>query len=88
MTMSINDENPKMTIRQNSFLNSLKNTGKVISLFVLTRSFAASMTTIPSNGKIKNTIPKIGVTWCEVTVTAIKDKLVNKYLRLPVFTQR
>ena len=46
------------------------------------------MITKPIIGKIKKTIPKIGVTWCEQTVTASRDNEVKKYCNFPVFNQR
>ena len=76
--MITKDDIPNPTIRLNNLRKLLKKTLNVISFMEETCSLDTSIMTIPINGKIKNTIPKMGVTWCEVTVTAINDKDVNR----------
>ena len=76
--MMINDDNPNPTIRLKSFKKLEINTFMVTAFNDGTCSLAWSIITIPISGKMKNTIPKIGVTWCEVTVTAIKESEVAR----------
>ncbi|GAA3629671.1 hypothetical protein GCM10022397_14140 [Flavivirga jejuensis] len=75
--MMTNEENPKTTIRLKSLKKVLIKTLIVTSLAEPTCSVAVSIITVPIKGNIKNTIPKIGVTWCDVTVTDINDKHVK-----------
>ena len=56
------EQAPNTTILLNNLKKLTRNTLKVICLYVETRSLEWSIMTIPINGKIKNTIPKIGVT--------------------------
>ena len=76
--ITTNDKNPKLIMRLNNLKKLVINTFNVIAFILVTRSLASSIITMPINGKMKNTIPNIGVTWCEVTVTAIKDNEVVK----------
>ena len=69
---------PKVIIRLNNLKKLFKNILKVTSLIVLTCSLDTSIIIVPIKGKMKKIIPKIGVTWCDVTVTEIKDSDVNK----------
>ena len=53
---------PKTTIRLKASKKDFRNTLNVTSFILFTLSLELSITAIPINGKIKKTIPKIGVT--------------------------
>ena len=62
-TIRNNEEKPKVKLRLNCLKNIFINNENVTSLYVFTSSRATSIITVPIKGKIKNNMPKIGVTW-------------------------
>ena len=81
--MQTNDSDPNNKILRKFLYNVNVKTLSVTFLIAPACSFPKSINTIPMIGKTKKTIPKIGVTWCEQTVTAIIETERSKYTFFP-----